>query len=103
MLLHDKKVADFVRDFVYEGKSIASICHGTRVLINNGMVKAKTISTWPSMKREVVNSGAKWIDDEIVTHKGFITTRCPNDNPKFNKKMIEEFAIAPKVKLSLLN
>ncbi|MBC7712313.1 MAG: DJ-1/PfpI/YhbO family deglycase/protease [Rhizobacter sp.] len=103
MLMHDKKVSDFVREFVYDGKSIASICHGTKVLIDSGMAKGKTLAAWPAMKKEVLSSGAKWRDDEIVAHKGLITTRCPDESPSFNKKMIEGFAIGPKVKRTLLH
>ncbi|MBC7429774.1 MAG: DJ-1/PfpI family protein [Bacteriovorax sp.] len=101
MLLLDKKVSDFVKDFVYDGKSIVSICHGTKVLINSGIAKGKMLAAWPAMKKEVLNSGAKWRDDEVVTHKGIISTRCPDESPSFNKKMIEGFAIGPKVNRTL--
>ena len=101
MLLHDQSVADFVKEFVYDGKSIASICHGTKVLIDTGMAKGKMLTTWPTMKKEVINSGAKWKDDEVVVHKGIITSRCPTNSPAFNKKMIEGFSIGPKTKRAI--
>lgn len=97
-LLHDKNVANFVKDFVYDGKSIASICHGIRVLLDTGIAKGKTITSWSNLKNDVINSGAKWKDDEVVVYKGIITSRCPCENENFNRKMIEGFAISPKIK-----
>jgi protease I len=67
------------------------------------MAKGKAITSWSNLKNDVLNSGAKWKDDEIVVHKGIITTRCPNENEKFNRKMIEGFAIGPKLKRTLLH
>jgi protease I len=95
-LLHDKKAVEFVKDFLNEGKTIASICHGTKVLIESGMAKGRTLTTWPSLKKDLISSGAKWKDDEVVVHKGIISSRCPDDNPTFNKKMIEGFSISPR-------
>jgi len=99
-LLHDKKAIDFVKNFINEGKSIASICHGTKFLIESGLTKGRTLTTWPSLKKDLINSGAKWKDDEVVVHKGFISSRCPNDSKLFNKKMIEGFSIGPRCKKS---
>ncbi|MBC7540512.1 MAG: type 1 glutamine amidotransferase [Bacteriovorax sp.] len=95
-LLHDKKAVEFVKDFLNEGKTIASICHGTKVLIESGMAKGRILTTWPSLKKDLISSGAKWKDDEVVVHKGIISSRCPDDNPIFNKKMIEGFSISPR-------
>jgi protease I len=103
ILLQDKNVASFVKEFVYDGKSIASICHGTRILLDTGMAKGKTITSLSNLKKEVLKSGAKWKDDEVVVHKGMITSRCPNENEKFNRKMIESFAVSPKIKRTLLS
>ncbi len=102
-MYQDKRVAEFIKEFVYDGKSIASICHGTRMLISNNMVKGKTLSTWPALKKEVINSGARWKDDETVSHKGLVTTRCSGESQSFNRKMIETFAISPLMKKSLLH
>lgn len=101
-LLGTDKVADFVRDFAYEGKSIASICHGTKVLINTGVAKGRALTTGPSLKKDVISSGAKWQDDEVVTHKGLISSRCTSDSPVFIKKMIEGFSISPRSKKTIL-
>jgi protease I len=103
MLLQDEKVYDFVKEFVHYGKSVASICHGTKVLLETGIVRGKSLTTKLPMKKDVINSGAKWRDEEIVVHKSFITTRCAKENQRFNKKMIEGFAMAPKTDRSLLH
>lgn len=103
ILSHNKKVLDFVKDFINEGKSVASICHGTQVLIETGLTKGRILTTWPSLKKDLINSGAKWKDDDIVSYKGIISSRCPNNNPKFNKLMIEEFSISPRCKKTLLH
>lgn len=102
-LLRDKDVSNFVKEFLYDGKSVASICHGIKVLLDSGLAKGKTITLWENLKNDNVNSGVKWKDDEVVTDKGIITTRCPVENQKFNRKMIEEFAIAPRNKRSLIH
>lgn len=99
-LLHDKNVAGFVKDFIYDGKAVASICHGIKILLDTGIAKGKTVTSWSNLKKDVINSGAKWKDDEIVVHKGIITCRCPDENEKFNRKIIEGFAISPKAKHS---
>ncbi len=103
ILSHDKKALDFVKDFANEGKSIAAICDGTQVLIETGLTKGRTLTTWPSLKKLLINSGAKWRDDDVVAYKGIISSRCPYDNPKFNKVMIEEFSISPRCRKSLLH
>ena len=99
MLLNHEKVASFVKEFAYDGKSIVSICHGTKVLIDTGMVKGKTLTTWPTLKKVAISSGAHWKDDEVVVHKGMITSRCPDENQSFNMKMINGFAISPRTRI----
>lgn len=102
-LRYDKKAIAFVKDFINEGKSVASICHGTQVLIETGLTKGRTLTTWPSLKKDLINSGAKWKDDEVVVYKGIISSRCPDDNPVFNKKMIEGFSISPRCRKTPLH
>ena len=102
-LCHNKKAIDFVKDFINKGKTVASICHGTQLLIETGLIKGRTLTTWPSLKKKLTNSGAKWKDDEVVVYKGIISTRCPYDNPIFNKKMIEGFSISPRCRKTLLH
>jgi len=82
----------FVKDFVRNGKPIAAICHGPWTLIEAGAVKGRTMTSWPSLKTDLKNAGATWVDEEVVVDNGLITSRNPDDIPAFNRKMIEEFA-----------
>jgi protease I len=88
----DDEAVKFVTKFVRDGKPIAAICHGPWTLIETGCVKGKTMTSWPSLKTDLRNAGATWIDEEVVVDNGLITSRKPDDIPAFNKKMIEEFA-----------
>jgi protease I len=85
---------DFVRHFVDEKKPIAAICHGPWTLIDAGGVKGKKMTSWPSLKTDLSNAGAKWVDEQVVADAGLVTSRKPDDLPAFNKKMIEEFSHA---------
>ena len=92
-LRNNDKAVEFVKAFVKEGKPIASICHGPQVLIETGMTKGKTMTSWSSLKTDLTNSGANWVDKEVVVDGNLVTSRCPDDIPAFNKKMIESFAV----------
>lgn len=83
---------DFVRHFVREKKPIAAICHGPWTLIDAGAVRGKTMTSWPSLKTDLSNAGAKWIDKEVVVDGNLVTSRKPDDLPAFNQKMIELFS-----------
>ncbi|MBC7714554.1 MAG: type 1 glutamine amidotransferase [Rhizobacter sp.] len=87
----DKKAVEFVKSFVTEGKPIASICHGPQVLIETGMTKGKKLTSWASLKTDLINSGADWVDEEVVLDHGLVTSRSPDDLPAFNKMMIKNF------------
>ena len=82
---------DFVRHFVETRKPIAAICHAPWALIDAGGVKGKRMTSWPSLKTDLTNAGAKWVDEQVVTDMGLVTSRKPADIPAFNRKMIEEF------------
>lgn len=86
------KAVEFVKHFVDEKKPIAAICHGPWTLIEAGAVKEHTLTSWPSLKTDIQNAGGKWVDEEVVTDDGIVTSRKPDDIPAFNKKMIEAFA-----------
>lgn len=86
------KAIDFVRHFVAENKPIAAICHGPWTLINAGGVKGKRMTSWPSLKTDLSNAGAQWVDEQVVADGNLVTSRKPDDLPAFNKKMIEEFS-----------
>ncbi|MFC6997128.1 type 1 glutamine amidotransferase domain-containing protein [Rufibacter roseus] len=88
----NEKAVAFVRSFVESGKPIAAICHGPWTLIEAGAVKGRKMTSWPSLKTDLANAGADWVDQEVVTDQGIVTSRNPDDIPAFNKKMIEEFA-----------
>jgi len=85
------KAVDFVKHFVDDEKPIASICHGPWTLIEAGAVRGRTLTSWPSLKTDIENAGGTWVDQEVVTDNGVVTSRKPDDIPAFNKKMIEEF------------
>jgi protease I len=88
----EPKAISFIRDFVRAKKPIAAICHGPWTLIDAGGVKGKTMTSWPSLKTDLTNAGAHWIDQPVVTDEGLVTSRKPDDLPDFCRKMIEEFA-----------
>jgi protease I len=82
----------FVQDFFSEKKPVAAICHGPWTLINAGVVKGRTLTSWPSVKVDLQNAGANWVDEEVIVDNGLVTSRKPGDIPVFNNKMIEEFS-----------
>jgi protease I len=86
------KAVSFVREFFDAGKPVAAICHGLWPLIDAGVVRGRTVTSWPSLKTDLQNAQAKWVDQEVVTDNGLVTSRNPDDIPAFNRKMIEEFA-----------
>jgi protease I len=87
--LEEKAIA-FVRHFVEAKKPIAAICHGPWTLINAGGVKGRKMTSWPSLQVDLKNAGATWVDEPVVVDTGLVTSRKPDDLPKFNAKMIEE-------------
>lgn len=82
---------NFARSFFEAGKPVAAICHGPQLLIEAGVVKGKTMTSYPSIKTDLVNAGASWVDKEVVVDNGLVTSRSPKDLPAFNKKLVEEF------------
>lgn len=82
----------FVRAFNDAKKPIAAICHGPWTLINAGAVHGLKMTSWPSLEVDLSNAGAEWMDEEVVTDQGIVTSRKPEDIPAFSRKMIEEFA-----------
>jgi protease I len=90
-LRSDDAAVAFVKRFYRTGKPIASICHGLWTLIEAEIVHGKTLTSWPSLKTDLRNAGANWVDEQVVVDKGLITSRKPDDLPLFTKKMIEEF------------
>lgn len=88
----DEKAVAFIKAFFDAGKPVAAICHAPWTLIEADVVRGKTVTSWSSLRTDLENAGAKWIDEEVVTDNGLVTSRNPQDIPAFNRKMIEEFA-----------
>lgn len=86
------RAVEFVDGFFATGKPVAAICHAPWLLIETEIIKGKTITSWPSLKTDLTNAGAHWVDREVVVDDGLVTSRKPADIPAFNKKMIQEFA-----------
>jgi len=84
----------FVKAFVDAGKPIAAICHGPWTLIETGMVKGRRVTSWPSLRTDLCNAGAEWVDDEVVTDGDLVTSRKPADIPAFSREVVEVFAKA---------
>ncbi|MFT4114514.1 type 1 glutamine amidotransferase domain-containing protein [Silvibacterium sp.] len=88
----NEKAVRFVKDFAHSGKPIAAICHGPWTLIEADAVKGRTITSWPSIKTDLTNAGAKWVDRQVVLDGNLITSRKPDDIAAFSEKIIEEIA-----------
>lgn len=88
----NEKAISFIKGFAEAGKPIAAICHGPWPLIEAGFISGRTMTSWPSLQTDLKNAGAIWVDREVVTDNGLVTSRKPDDIPAFNEKMIEEFA-----------
>jgi deglycase len=92
VLRTDQDAVRFVRSFFEAGKPVASICHGAWTLVEADVVKGRTLTSWPSVKTDIRNAGGTWVDEEVHTDRGLVTSRKPDDLPAFNAKIIEEFA-----------
>src|SRR5689334_4573096 len=88
----NKAAVHFVRAFFDAGKPVAAICHGPWTIIDAGAARGRTLTSWPSLQTDLRNAGANWVDRDVVTDNGLVTSRKPADIPAFNQKMIEEFA-----------
>ena len=89
--LEDEAIA-FIKAIAEASKPIAAICHGPWTLIDAGVVKGRRVTSWPSLRTDLTNAGADWVDEEVVVDNGLVTSRKPDDLPAFCAKMIEEFA-----------
>ena len=89
MRMNDKCV-EFAQHFLQEGKPVAAICHGPQLLIETGMLEGRNMTSYPSVKTDMINAGATWADREVIVDNGLVTSRSPKDLEAFNKKMIEE-------------
>jgi protease I len=90
----DPLAVGFIKKFVESGKPAAAICHASWTLIEAGVVKGKTVTSWPSLKTDLVNAGAKWVDQEVVTDGNLIFSRKPQDVPAFSRAILEAIGSA---------
>jgi protease I len=88
----DEQAVQFVRSFFEAGKPVASICHGAWTLVEADVVRGRTLTSWPSIRTDIRNAGGSWVDEEVHTDRGLVTSRKPDDLPAFNAKIVEEFA-----------
>ena len=83
---------DFVRAFFQQAKPVAAICHAAWLLVEADVVRGRTLTSWPALQTDLRNAGADWVDREVVTDEGLVTSRKPDDIPAFSRRMLEEFA-----------
>ena len=90
---------EFIKDFFEAGKVVAAICHGPQSLIEAGLVRGRKMTSYPSIKVDLTNAGAQWVDEEVVDDSGLITSRKPDDLPAFNQKLLEALGEGNKERL----
>ena len=88
----DEQAVRFVRSFFEAGKPVGVICHGPWTLVEAGVVRDRTITSWPSLQTDIRNAGGNWVDEEVVVDDGLVSSRKPDDLPAFCAKIVEEFA-----------
>ena len=88
----DENAVEFTRQFFEQGKPVGVICHGPWMLVEAGVVRDRTVTSWPSLRTDIRNAGGNWVDQEVVVEDGLVTSRKPDDLPAFNAKIVEEFA-----------
>ncbi|GAB3336766.1 type 1 glutamine amidotransferase domain-containing protein [Marivirga atlantica] len=90
-LRRSEKAIDFIKTFFEKGKPVASICHGPQSLIEADVLQGRIMTSFPSIKTDLKNAGARWVDKEVVVDQGLVTSRNPDDLEAFCSKMVEEF------------
>ena len=88
----EPKAVQFVKDFARTGRPIAAICHGPWTLIEAGLVRGKKMTSWPSLKTDLKNAGANWVDEVVVVDGNLITSRKPDDIDTFSRAMMDKVA-----------
>jgi protease I len=87
-----EEALEFIRAFFAAGKPVGVICHGPWSLIDAEVVEDRTLTSWPSLRTDLRNAGANWVDEEVHVDEGLVSSRKPDDLPAFNSKIVEEFA-----------
>jgi protease I len=88
----DERAVGFARAFFEQDKPVAVICHGPWTLVEAGVLRGRTITSWPSLQTDVRNAGATWVDEEVHVDRGLVSSRKPDDLPAFCAKAVEQFA-----------
>lgn len=88
----DKDAVKFVKDFFAQNKPVAAICHGPQTIINAEEVKGRKMTSYNAISKDLINAGANWVDEEVVTDGNLTTSRKPDDLPAFNERIVQEFA-----------
>jgi protease I len=91
----DENAVAFVRGFFERGKPVAAICHAPWLLIEAGVVRDRTVTSWPSLQTDLRNAGATWVDEEVVVDGALVLSRKPDDLPSFNRELVQVFASQP--------
>jgi protease I len=86
------EAVDFIRAFFAAGKPVGAICHGPWTLIEADVVRGRTLTSWPSLRTDLRNAGAEWVDEEVHVDQGLVSSRKPDDLEAFKAKIVEEFA-----------
>jgi protease I len=94
----NEKAVQFVKAFTVSNRPVAAICHGPWTLIEAEALRDRRVTSWPSLKTDLRNAGAIWVDGEVIEDRGLVTSRKPDDIPAFNRKMIEVFADAMRMR-----
>ena len=87
----DENAVGFVREFFEQGKPVGVICHGPWTLVEADVVRGRRLTSWPSLKTDIRNAGGTWVDEEVHTDRGLVSSRKPDDLPAFCAKVVEEF------------
>jgi protease I len=85
----------FAQAFFTAGKPVAAICHGPWLLVEAGVIQRRTLTSWPSLRTDIKNAGGEWVDREVVSENGLVTSRKPDDIPAFNREFIKMLAESP--------
>ena len=88
----DENAVAFARAFFDQGKPVGVICHGPWTLVEAGVVRDRTLTSWPTLQTDIRNAGGNWVDREVVVDNGLVSSRKPDDIPAFNAKLVEELA-----------
>ncbi|KXB53798.1 intracellular protease 1 domain protein [Corynebacterium sp. DNF00584] len=88
----DEAAVEIVKKHVEAGRPLGVICHGGWILTDADVLKGRTLTSFPSLKTDLRNAGATWVDEEVHVDEGLVSSRTPDDLPAFNAKIVEEFA-----------